>query len=264
MQRFVTGLLASLIWIAILFSRSFPLLWLASTLIGGMALHEYFGMCLAEAERSARPLATAIGLLPFLAAWGQRPDLLLLAFLVSLWLAALLVFCLYARLNNGLLLLAKLVLGLGLISLAGSHLPLFFALPHGFSWLAILTVITVASDTGAYYCGTRWGRTKLCPGVSPGKTVEGLLGGLAASLGCTFLAGGLLLPGASAPRLAGAALALTMLGVGGDLTESIVKRSCRVKDSGSLLPGHGGVLDRIDSLLAAGPALYYLIRLGVL
>jgi len=262
MKRLTTGLIITLLWLALLASRSFTLLWLVSTLIAGLALHEYFTICLPPGERKIRPLAIAIGLIPFVAALSKRADMVLASFFVALLAATLLLFAIYQELDNGFLLLAKLCTGLAFISLGATHLPLLVAAPQGVSWLAILTLITIASDTGAFYAGSSFGKTKLCPSISPNKTVEGLLGGLAASLILALIVGSILLPGVPILKMAAITLLLTLIGVGGDLTESILKRSCRVKDSGSILPGHGGVLDRIDSLLAAAPAMYYLIYFG--
>ena len=127
--------------------------------------------------------------------------------------------------------------------------------------LAAMAIVWIA-DTAAYFAGRAFGRRKLAPQVSPGKTWEGVYGGLAA-VAVYALA---LVPLAAAGGFAGAvsptavvvwivlALALTALSVVGDLYESLLKRSANVKDSGQLLPGHGGILDRIDALLAAMPA----------
>ncbi len=264
MNRLTTGLIIAVIWLSILSSRSFALLWLVFTLISGMALKEYFTMCLHPAEMKIKPVAIAIGLIPFVAAISGRADYVFASFFIALFASALLLFTIYQDLDNGFLLLAKLCLGLTFVSLGAAHLPLLVAVPHGVAWLAILTLITIASDTGAYYAGTSFGKTKLCPAISPNKTVEGLLGGLAASLVLAMLTGLFLLPHVPILKMAAAIVLISLIGVGGDLTESIMKRSCRVKDSGSILPGHGGVLDRIDSLLAAAPAMYYLIHFNLI
>lgn len=111
-----------------------------------------------------------------------------------------------------------------------------------------------ASDTGAYFAGGAWGRHKLAPAISPGKTWEGLLGGMMASVAAMTLWAVLW------PALGGGsgywclfAVGVALLGALGDLLESVWKRSIGIKDSGSLLPGHGGVLDRIDGLLPVLP-----------
>jgi phosphatidate cytidylyltransferase len=264
MKRLSTGLIIAITWLALLSSRSFTLLWLVFTFIGGMALHEYFSMCLNQAEMKIKPVAIAIGCIPFIAALSGRVEPVFASFFVALFASALLLFMIYRGLDNGFLLLAKLCAGLAFISLGAAHLSLLMAVPHGVAWLCILTLITVASDSGAYYAGTTYGRTKLCPAISPAKTVEGLVGGMVASLALAMVAGLFLLPQVPMLKMAIITMLVTLVGVGGDLTESIMKRSCRVKDSGTILPGHGGVLDRIDSLLAAAPALYYLLRFDLI
>jgi phosphatidate cytidylyltransferase len=125
-----------------------------------------------------------------------------------------------------------------------------------FTWLAILT--TWASDTFAYFIGSAFGKTKLCPDISPGKTVEGLLGGLAGSLIVAISVGlAVKLPLEHSAILG---LMIGILAPLGDLIESVFKRFANVKDSGKILPGHGGVLDRFDSIFFVMPATYYYIR----
>ncbi|MEQ1801769.1 MAG: phosphatidate cytidylyltransferase [Gammaproteobacteria bacterium] len=118
--------------------------------------------------------------------------------------------------------------------------------------LALLALcIVFAADIGAYFAGRRFGRVKLAPQVSPGKTWEGLIGGvLLATL--TAVAGGLQV-GLPAASMLPVGLGIAALSVVGDLTESMFKRSVGAKDSGHLIPGHGGVLDRLDSITAALP-----------
>ena len=132
------------------------------------------------------------------------------------------------------------------------------ASPDGALRLLFAFVLVWAADIGAYFTGQAFGRHKLAPQVSPGKTWEGLFGGLAWSLAVAWVGGTWLfeLQGAAAwlPFLLLSA-AVVLLSIVGDLGESLLKRQAGVKDSGTLLPGHGGMLDRIDSLLAALPAL---------
>jgi len=127
--------------------------------------------------------------------------------------------------------------------------------PKGHLWLLTALMIVWAADTGAYFVGRKFGRRKLSPQISPNKTVEGLLGGLAAAvlagLGFALLTGA---GAAQLPAIAAAALIAGLFSVVGDLFESLLKRHAGVKDSGHLIPGHGGVLDRLDGVLAALPA----------
>ncbi len=124
---------------------------------------------------------------------------------------------------------------------------------HG-AWILLSALaIVVAADTGAYFAGRAFGRVKLAPQVSPGKTWEGVIGGLSASAAVAWAAAGWL--GWSVPQILPLALTAAGLSVVGDLLESKMKRQAGVKDSGHLFPGHGGVLDRIDSLAAGLPML---------
>ncbi|MEJ2056339.1 MAG: CDP-archaeol synthase, partial [Desulfofustis sp.] len=126
-------------------------------------------------------------------------------------------------------------------------------------WLIILTAVTAGSDTGAYLVGSKFGRRKLCPSISPNKTVEGALGGIAGGVIAAVVLFFLFSIEAALWFVTLLAFGLALVGMLGDLIESVIKRGFRVKDSGSLLRGHGGVLDRIDSLLLAGPVLYYIL-----
>jgi len=134
---------------------------------------------------------------------------------------------------------------------------------HGAEWVLFALVLVWMADIGAYFCGRRFGRRRLAPSVSPGKTWEGALGGLAAS-GVVAVAGGawFRLPLEQFLVLCLAAVAFSIVG---DLTESLLKRFAGMKDSGTLFPGHGGVMDRIDSVTGAAPVLLLgLTFLGVL
>lgn len=124
----------------------------------------------------------------------------------------------------------------------------------GPGWALLVLAMIWASDTGAWFTGTRWGRRKLIPRISPGKSWEGFWGGLATTVVVAVLAAPFLGVGlAQLPAMALLAVAVCLAAVLGDLFESLVKRQAGSKDSGTLIPGHGGVYDRIDSLLAALP-----------
>ena len=133
------------------------------------------------------------------------------------------------------------------------------SLPAGESLVLFLAVVTWASDTGAYYAGTLWGKYPLLPSVSPKKTIEGVLGGLALAVGAALLAQQWFAPQLSPSDTLILGVLLTGTGLLGDLFESAIKRRMGVKDSGGILPGHGGMLDRLDSLLFTAPAFYYYV-----
>ena len=154
------------------------------------------------------------------------------------------------------LIMVKHYFGVIYIPLLLSFLVLIHRTPQGAIWVLFLLWIIAWGDTGALYVGINFGRHKLCPAVSPKKTVEGAIGGLIANL--LF---GWLFKLAFLPELSGLTCSIFILCVGmvgqiGDLFESLFKRASGVKDSGTLLPGHGGILDRIDSLLFASPMAY--------
>jgi phosphatidate cytidylyltransferase len=125
----------------------------------------------------------------------------------------------------------------------------------------LILIATVAvSDTAQYYAGRTFGRRPLAPRRSPNKTVEGALGGFIVAPVALVVAGGSWLPGIPPLRLALLGVLLVAAGMIGDLFESMLKRAAGMKDSGALIPGHGGVLDRIDALLFAAPVFYFFIR----
>ena len=123
--------------------------------------------------------------------------------------------------------------------------------------LLVLVLVWIA-DTAAFFAGNAWGRHKLAPAISPGKTREGAAGGLIGALAYAIICGALVGGVAWVPYLAAAAL-VAALSIVGDLFESAVKRQAAVKDSGSLLPGHGGILDRVDSATSALPVAALLL-----
>jgi phosphatidate cytidylyltransferase len=117
------------------------------------------------------------------------------------------------------------------------------------------------SDTAQFYVGSTFGRRRLAPTISPKKSVEGAVGGFVAGVAAMVGIGRVWLPLVSVPVLAAAGAALVALGIAGDLFESLLKRSANVKDSSALIPGHGGVLDRIDALLFVIPGYYLMLVL---
>lgn len=132
---------------------------------------------------------------------------------------------------------------------------------HGAKLVMLVCFLVWAADTGAYFSGKRFGRHKMAPAVSPNKTIEGLIGGAVLALFITWIGATLMdIPFTSFGGLFVIAIITVIASVLGDLVESMFKRASGIKDSGNILPGHGGILDRIDSLTAALPvfALLYL------
>jgi phosphatidate cytidylyltransferase len=142
--------------------------------------------------------------------------------------------------------------------------PRTLSLPRGEHWVLLGILSVAAGDTLAYFTGKSLGRRKLAPAVSPHKTVEGAVGGILGSVGFSVLYARGFLPGIPMWYAAAAGGAVGLAGQAGDLFESLLKRAAGVKDSGALFPGHGGVFDRADGILAAGPVLYALALLSPL
>ncbi len=134
----------------------------------------------------------------------------------------------------------------------------------GREWVYLGVLSTFAVDTGAYATGSLIGRHKMAPGVSPGKTWEGAAGGYSAGVAACLGLNGLLDTGVAATTILPLALALPLAAEAGDLFESWMKRRMGVKDASGLLPGHGGLLDRLDSVLFVMPLVYVFLRLRVL
>ncbi|MDD2732457.1 MAG: phosphatidate cytidylyltransferase [Desulfuromonadaceae bacterium] len=139
------------------------------------------------------------------------------------------------------------------------HLVLLRQTPFGIQWLFVIMLIVMSNDSAAYYIGSTFGKRRLYPLVSPKKSIEGAIGGLFGSLGGTMLAKFTFFPQLTIRDAVATALVIGMVGQAGDLFESLLKRSFGVKDSGTLIPGHGGVLDRMDSILFAAPVTYYYV-----
>jgi phosphatidate cytidylyltransferase len=264
MKRILTGILLVAGWLSLLYINSFFLFWLVILIVSGIGLLEFFTITGSDKDKSIRPLLIAASLLPLFFSFSQQPLITYSGFFAAFTLNALLIIFFFSALETPFDTFVKTIFGLAYIGFASAHLNLLMALDNGAAWLLVLTTITAASDSGAYFIGKNFGKNKLCPSLSPGKTIEGFIGGLVfgtlGALAVTLI----VLNGINMVILAVAAIAISCLGVLGDLTESMLKRSMNVKDSGSILPGHGGILDRVDSLLMTAPLFYYLIYFKIL
>jgi len=230
-------------------------------LAGGLALFEFYRLCFGNRSHS---WLIGIGLTGFAALilGTHRPDIIvptLLATLVGIISVPLLSRSpLEQSLRDGAMtIFGVLYLGLTLGTLSMTRL-----LPLGEWLIFFLLLVTWASDTGAYLVGTLYGRHRLAPTISPKKTVEGLVGGLIAAIIAGYAARWWFLPELSGLDCLILATLLTITGLWGDLTESAMKRSVGMKDSGGILPGHGGMLDRLDSLLFTAPVFYYYVTMA--
>ena len=266
--------------VSVVYIGGWPFALLAAVLTG-LTAHEFFNLI---RDRAGRPLAwlgvpAAVLLVlvavyePSFHAWGNRAlSLLLLLGLVSVAVS------IFDRSTQQPLLSATATVS-GVLYTGGTlsfgvllrHLPeMRGALPirplDGFLLVMLPVAVTALGDSASYFVGKRWGRRRLAPRLSPGKTIEGSIGGLAGAVVTGWVAG-LLMGGVATLVLtpficAVIGLLLGIAGQLGDLSESLLKREAGVKDSGRLLPGHGGFLDRFDSLLFAVPLAYGLVLLA--
>lgn len=265
MSRIVTAIIALPILIAsIYFSWLWPLFIAIAATAMVLGLHEFW---LLAKKRGMKPdvgvgFMGAAGLFVgfFFDAPSKAPQLLLLT-LIAFVIAALAAEMLRgAPFDKMLSSIGATVLGVLYVVLLGGHLV---SLRTGFDaklsmhLLSFFFLVIMGSDIGAYYTGRALGRHKLAPKISPGKTWEGAIGGMAASLLMAALAHYWFFPELSLKAALPLAAAMNVFGVLGDLTESALKRSAGAKDTAQTLPGHGGFLDRLDSLLFNAPVLYY-------
>ena len=174
---------------------------------------------------------------------------------VALWVLISIALLLYRHSGHWPLLARVLVLAISLDLLwICAHGLVYLHVAYGGELLLFMLSLVWVADIGAYFSGRKFGRHKLAPAISPGKTLEGVIGGLCANLLWILMvyqySQGW---GLSLPQFIALGVVTSLVSVVGDLFESVLKREAGVKDSGKLLPGHGGVLDRIDSVIAASP-----------
>jgi len=256
-QRILTGVVALPLLILFIFYASISLFQIFICGVTLVALWEFYSMSLPAERSPERNLAVAGGALPGI----------LLTLQVSFWWQASLVFLVlffatvflfrYRDLNRVVGELALLLFGFLYVPLLLGHLALLRELAFGRQWIFLVLLIIMAGDSAAYFSGVSLGRRKLYPAISPNKSIEGAIGGLAGSLGGALLARFWFFPELTLADCFLLGIGLGAFGQVGDLFESMLKRSFGVKDSGAIIPGHGGLLDRLDSLLFAFPVAYY-------
>ena len=223
-----------------------------------IGIHEFFRMALPDRTIEAWPAAicgTVLVFIPFLG--NDRHVLAGIAFLF-LFFALLFLFRI-REVANAARDIAYAMLAFLYIPFLLMHLVMLRQTAYGIQWLLVLMLIVMTNDSAAYYTGSAFGKHRLYPLVSPKKSIEGSLGGLVGSIGGTLIAKFCFFHQLSYRDAVLTAVFIGILGQAGDLFESLLKRSFGVKDSGTIIPGHGGVLDRLDSIIFAAPAMYYYI-----
>lgn len=266
MARILTAVILIPLVLLLLFKGPFWLITLVTALVAMLALWEYLGLADSSGARTPRTLVVAAVAILFGAAF-RRPDLLT-PVLSALALLLFIIISFRSPLERVLFDTAASVFGLLYIGLSLITIPLLSAQENGSSLLLLLFLVVWSGDVAALYVGKNLGKRRLAPRLSPNKTWEGSIASVAASVIIVFLlfwvASALERRGLGWISYSGShlhwillAILLNIAAQIGDLIESAIKRGARVKDSGGLLPGHGGVLDRIDALLLAAPVLWY-------
>jgi phosphatidate cytidylyltransferase len=270
-QRVLTALIILPLLILVLLKGGLTLFVLVVLAVNALAQWEFLGMFQAPGDKFRRVKAILLGsllLLSFCRAHPAGPlcppgflacDPSAVLFVLVWCLFFLFLFYLasYGHIEHPSQDLAVNILGLLYLPFLLGHVIWLRHLAQGEWWVLWFLLVIFSGDTGAYYTGRALGKAKLFPAVSPGKTWAGVAGGLAASLVAGVFLGRWLLTGLGNIFLAALALVLAVVGLLGDLFESMLKRQVQVKDASHLLPGHGGMLDRLDSLLFTAPVVVY-------
>ncbi len=258
-NRWITGLIALPFLICLIYAGgTFFSVFIG--LIAALGALEYFRISFNPEGSAASGLLLLLALAagPAVIWAAHRNDAALVAgvFAVYLILSGLTTLCLLKSDPHALGNLSRQTAGVAYIPLLLSFLVMIRNGSGGAGWIFLLVAVVFAGDIGAFYAGNYRGRRKLCPSVSPGKTVEGSLGGLGANVLIGLIVKPWVAPSASWGLCILMFLLIGAAGQIGDLFESGLKRNAGVKDSGAILPGHGGVLDRIDAMLFAAPVAF--------
>lgn len=235
--------------------------------VAGAVAYEFYGICLKKGADHVRWLGVAVAAampVAFLYLPREVPltiaNFAVMAFLVACFAYYLLAGPLAEATNKAALtFFGALYAGMGIGALGALR-----GRAGGFEWVLLAVLLTFGNDTGAYFAGRFLGKHKLYVEVSPNKTWEGFFGGMVWAVGLTFVARATFLHQLEPIDAIGLGVPCSLLGPAGDLCESMLKRAYGVKDSGKIIPGHGGLLDRVDALIFNAPYVlfYALLRFG--
>lgn len=258
LKRIITSLVALPLLISIICLGGPFLFSLVAIAAGLIALNEYYGIWFNGQNRNFPLEAAGYASVPCLiySAYTGRMDMATIVVLCNIFLSALIAVISAKKQAVNTSAMAGQILGICYVPMSLSFFVAIRNFDNGIAWLFLVFFIVFASDTGAYYAGTYFGKHKLCPEVSPGKTWEGFFGGLALVLVMGMVFRFFFFKDTSVSEILTLSFFTGLVAPLGDLFESMLKRSAGVKDSGKILPGHGGLLDRIDAMLFAAPAVY--------
>ncbi len=236
-------------------------------LVAGTGLYELFRVSLPDETPAERALGIGLGVLILVSVFVQsqivtgkgndRYFLTLAGCAFSIFILFLNVIVTADEMTEAIRRLSLKVFGIFYICLFFSYLILLRSGAHGPSLVLFLLLVTWLGDTGSYLVGSWIGKHPLCLAISPKKTVEGAVGGFMCGILAAAVCNKALFSNVSLVSSVIAGAGINIMNQLGDLSESVIKRAYGIKDSGGIFPGHGGVLDRVDSLLFAAPMLFY-------
>ena len=264
-KRFCTALIIiPLVALALRFGPPYTIfIMVAITVVLGM--HEFYSMTLPRDWAQGKVSGIVIGvILCGLSQWATASTIML--FLAAVVIGFFFGYTFLPRELSSLPNRMGIVLfGILYIPFLLSYLILINKLPQGVLWIFLLFATVWVGDTFAFLIGSWWGRHKLSPLISPHKTIEGFFACFVGTILTVFACRAVFLPTISTLDSLLVAVGIALFGQWGDLSESMIKRGAKVKDSGTLIPGHGGMLDRLDSFFFSTPFLYYflLYRLSI-
>jgi phosphatidate cytidylyltransferase len=250
MVRLVSGVILAAAAVAAIRFLPIDALRVLAMVVSGLAAHEYLRIVgISDIRRQTTAIAATLVLCGAIV-WSAalEPGLLVIVGLV--WVTAEVLFGGSSIQDASASLVAPIY--------TGAPLGMLVVVQEIFGWSATLLLIAtvIVSDSSQYYTGRAFGRHALAPAISPKKTIEGAVGGLVIGTLFVVLAGPYVLPDSTTSGLIRLGAAVVILGICGDLFESRLKRAAGMKDSSGLIPGHGGMLDRVDALLLAAPAFF--------
>ncbi len=258
MTRIITASILAALFIYITLSASMAIFIAMIEIAAAICFLEYARMALHKGITVHRIRGLIAALLIPLAFISSH----YVAYMVLVLILAMLLFTALEEAVNGLDSTVYTMFGVIYVGLAFSAPLLIRIEENGSQQFLLICSATWGADIGAYYIGRAFGKTKLAPAISPGKTLEGLAGGIVSAIALAGLCNVIFFPQSGWLLVVGAGVMGGIIGPVGDLSESQIKRHFGVKDSGSILPGHGGLLDRADALMLTVPAYYIFLALA--
>ncbi|MBA3012548.1 MAG: phosphatidate cytidylyltransferase [Proteobacteria bacterium] len=267
LKRWLTAIILGPLVLWILIKGSTLLLAALVSTVAIFSIREYLRIICKQDGGGASPclklISYAVSMALIMAAWMGSWQVLFLVLALNLLAMSVYVLARFPLDTFVFDIISKQVLGIVYIPVSLSLLVFLKEMESGTFWIIWLLIVIFANDTGAFYTGTFFGKHKLAPNISPNKTIEGSVGGILTSMVAGFVFSFAFFDNFTlALHTLPCSFLMAVAGQIGDLFESAMKRASNIKDSGRILPGHGGMLDRIDGLLLAIPVLYvYLVFL---